>query len=98
MTWSVMQLALEVGCETFDLTEIGDFKTKFGAELDNRKYRWIRSRYRWLAGMRDLAEKGLRWQQVLRSRMTRWGAPGPGRLDPVPTLRNTLRSGGYPAR
>lgn len=98
MAWSVMQRALELGCETFDLTDIGDFKTRFGAELDSRKYRWIRSRYRWLAGMRDLAEKGLRWQQVLRGRMARWGSVGLGRLDPVPTLRNALRSGGYPAR
>jgi hypothetical protein len=97
MTWSVMQRALEVGCETFDLMGIGDFKTKFGAELDNRKYRWVRSRYRWLAGMRDLAAKGLRWQQVLRGRMARWGSPRAGRLDPVPALRNGLRSGGYPA-
>jgi hypothetical protein len=97
MTWSVMQRAMEAGCVTFDLMGLGDFKTKFGAELDNRKYRWVRSRYRWLSGMRDLAAKGLRWQQTVRGRVARWSSPGIERLEPVPTLRDALGSGGYPA-
>jgi lipid II:glycine glycyltransferase (peptidoglycan interpeptide bridge formation enzyme) len=73
MTWTVMQRALNLGCETFDLMGLGEFKTKFGAELDTRKYRWVRSRYRWLSGMRDLAAKGLQWQQAVRGRVARWG-------------------------
>lgn len=88
MTWTVMQRAMEAGCVSLDLMGLGDFKTKFGAELDDRKYRWVRSRYRWLAGMRELAAKGLRWQQALRGRVARWSSPGARRLDPVPTLRN----------
>jgi GNAT acetyltransferase-like protein len=78
MTWTVMQRALNLGCETFDLMGLGDFKTKFGAELDNRKYRWVRSRYRWLTGMRDLAAKGLQWQQAIRGRVVRWGSLSAG--------------------
>ncbi len=74
MTWAVMQRALEAGCETFDLMGLGDFKTKFGAELDQRKYRWIRSRYSWLGQLRTLAARGLQWQQVVRGRITRWGS------------------------
>jgi CelD/BcsL family acetyltransferase involved in cellulose biosynthesis len=97
MTWTVMQRALAVGCETFDLMGLGDFKAKFGAELDNRKYRWVRSRYRWLAGMRDLAAKSLQWQQALRGQVARWSSPVSRRLEPVPPLRSGLGSGGYPA-
>jgi hypothetical protein len=74
MTWRVMQRAMESGCRTFDLMGLGDFKMKFGAELDSRKYRWVRSRYRWLTSMRDLAAKGLQWQQALRGRVVRWGS------------------------
>jgi CelD/BcsL family acetyltransferase involved in cellulose biosynthesis len=73
MTWTVMQRAMSLGCETFDLMGLGEFKTKFGAELETRKYRWVRSRYRWLTGMRDLAAKGLQWQQAVRGRVARWG-------------------------
>jgi CelD/BcsL family acetyltransferase involved in cellulose biosynthesis len=84
MTWSVMRRALSHGCETFDLMGLGDFKTKFGAELDNRKYRWVRSRYRWLTGMRDLAAKGLQWQQAVRGRVARWGSAST--RDPRPRM------------
>jgi hypothetical protein len=87
MTWTVMQRAMRAGCETFDLMGLGEFKTKFGAELDNRKYRWVRSRYRWLTGMRDLAAKGLHWQQALRGRVARWGSPRETRV--------TVRSGDH---
>lgn len=79
MTWSVMQRALKAGCESFDLMGLGDFKTKFGAELDHRKYRWIRSRYRWLRGMRDLAARGLQLQQAMRGRIARLGPGARGR-------------------
>ncbi len=74
MTWAVMQRALEAGCESFDLMGLGEFKTKFGAELDDRKYRWIRSRYRWLGQIRELAARGMHWQQSVRGRIARWQA------------------------
>jgi hypothetical protein len=66
---------LKAGCETFDLMGLGEFKTRFGAERDDRKYRWVRSRYRWLGRMRDLAARGLHWQQALRGRVARWSWP-----------------------
>jgi hypothetical protein len=78
MTWAVMQRALSLGCDTFDLTGLGGFQDTFGAELDNRKYRWVRSRYSWLTGMRDLAAKGLQWQQAVRGRVARWGSLSAG--------------------
>ncbi len=74
MTWTVMQKAIAAGCDSFDLMGLGDFKMKFGAERDDRKYRWVRSRYRWLGQMRDLAARGLHWQMVLRGRVARWGS------------------------
>ncbi len=78
MTWTVMQRAMAAGCATFDLMGLGEFKTKFGAELDMTKQRWVRSRYRWLTSARDLAERGYRWQQGVRGRLARmrrfgWG-------------------------
>jgi CelD/BcsL family acetyltransferase involved in cellulose biosynthesis len=92
MTWTVMQRAMRAGCRTFDLMGLGEFKTKFGAELDSRKYRWIKSRYRWLGGMRDIAAKSLQWQQTMRGRVARLGAPVFLRgLDPIPSLRDALR-------
>ncbi len=72
MTWAVMQRAVASGCDAFDLMGLGDFKMKFGAERDDRKYRWVRSRYRWLGQMRDLAARGMHWQQALRGRLARW--------------------------
>jgi len=76
MTWTVMQRALAAGCESFDLMGLGDFKIKFGAERDDRKYRWIRSRYRWLGQIRNLAASGLHWQQAVRGLIARrWGSP-----------------------
>jgi hypothetical protein len=74
MTWTVMQRAIAAGCESFDLMGLGDFKLKFGAERDDRKYRWVRSRYRWLGHLRDLAASGLQWQQGVRGRIVRWGS------------------------
>lgn len=75
MTWAVMQRAIGAGCTTFDLMGLGDFKTKFGAELDDTKYRWVRSRYRWLTLLRDWAETGHRWQQSVRGRLARLARP-----------------------
>jgi hypothetical protein len=81
LTWTVMTRAMAAGCDTFDFMGLGEFKTKFGAEVDNTKYRWVRSRYRWLARVRDLAERGYRWQQSVRGRIARvlmfgWAAIG----------------------
>ncbi|MEP7227345.1 MAG: GNAT family N-acetyltransferase, partial [Gemmatimonadales bacterium] len=42
MTWAVIQRAVAAGCDSFDLMGLGKFKTKFGATLDQRKYRWVR--------------------------------------------------------
>ncbi len=78
MTWTVMQKAIAAGCDSFDLMGLGDFKTKFGAERDDRKYRWVRSRYRWLGQMRNLAAKGMHWQQAFRGRVARWGSSHTG--------------------
>ncbi len=80
LTWTVMTRAMAAGCETFDFMGLGDFKAKFGAELDVTKTRWVRSRYRWLARARDFAERGYRWQQSVRGRIARmrmfgWGRP-----------------------
>jgi hypothetical protein len=92
MTWTVMQRAVREGCETFDLMGFGEFKTRFGAELDNRRHRWIRSRYRWLLDVRDFAAKGFQWQQMVRGRMARLSFPAAFQgLEPVPSLRDALR-------
>jgi len=72
LTWTVITRAMAAGCETFDFMGIGEFKTKFGAELDQTKYRWVRSRYRWLARAREFAERGYRWQQSVRGRIARF--------------------------
>jgi glycosyltransferase involved in cell wall biosynthesis/predicted ATP-grasp superfamily ATP-dependent carboligase/CelD/BcsL family acetyltransferase involved in cellulose biosynthesis len=72
MTWAVMQRAMAAGCTSFDFMGGGDFKAKFGAALDETKYRWVWSRYRWLTVGRDLAEKVYRWQQAVRGRVSRW--------------------------
>ncbi|MBA4159101.1 MAG: GNAT family N-acetyltransferase, partial [Gemmatimonadetes bacterium] len=71
MTWLVMQRAMAAGCERFDLMGRGDFKAVFGAELDGSKRRWVYSRLAWLTWVRDLAEKGFRWQQAIRGRAAR---------------------------
>lgn len=71
MTWSVMQRAMEVGCDTFDLMGRGDFKAKFGAELDLARHRWSWSRYEWLAASRALAVLAYKWQQAVRGRLIR---------------------------
>jgi CelD/BcsL family acetyltransferase involved in cellulose biosynthesis len=71
LTWTVMTRAMAASCETFDFMGLGDFKAKFGAELDSTKYRWVRSRYRWLTRVRYFAERGYRWQQSLRGRIAR---------------------------
>jgi len=86
LTWTVLTRAMAAGCETFDFMGLGDFKTKFGAELDVTKYRWVRSRYRWLARARDLSERGYRWQQSVRGRIARalmfgWGRPAEEAAD-----------------
>lgn len=71
MTWTVMEKAMSMGCDTFDFMGRGDFKAKFGAELDVTKHRWSRSRYEWLATTRTLAGRGYKWQQSMRGRVIR---------------------------
>jgi len=69
MTWTVMQRAIEMGCTTFDFMGRGDFKAKFGAELDQTKVRWLRARPRWLMKARSVARTVYGWQQSLRGRV-----------------------------
>lgn len=71
MTWTVMRHATERGCTTFDMMGRGDFKARFGAELDETTYRWVRSRYAWVGWLRDSAGVAYRWQQAARGRLTR---------------------------
>ena len=68
MTWTVMQRAMAQGCDTMDFMGRGDFKKVFGAELDETKYRFLRSRARWLGAARRVAGTGYRLQQQLRGR------------------------------
>jgi predicted ATP-grasp superfamily ATP-dependent carboligase len=71
MTWAVMRRAMAAGCETFDLMGRGEFKRKFGAQPDETKWRWLRSRPEWLARARRMAERGYRLQQSLRGQTRR---------------------------
>jgi hypothetical protein len=71
MTWTVMQRAMDLGCDTFDFMGRGDFKAKFGAELEYTKHRWTWSRYEWLAVSRDLAVRAYKSQQAMRGKMIR---------------------------
>jgi len=71
MTWTVMRRAAAMGCTTFDMMGRGDFKTRFGAELDETRYRWVRSRYQWIGQLRDLASHTYRLQQAARGRLAR---------------------------
>jgi predicted ATP-grasp superfamily ATP-dependent carboligase len=73
MTWTAMQRAMEAGCTSFDLNGRGAFKAKFGAEPDESKVRWIRSRPRWLGHVRTAAETGYRVQQAVRGRLAALG-------------------------
>jgi D-aspartate ligase len=68
MTWTVMQRAIQLGCETFDFMGAGEFKTKFGAEPDLTKMRWLRGRPRWLMAARKVVKRVYGWQQTLRGR------------------------------
>jgi predicted ATP-grasp superfamily ATP-dependent carboligase len=73
MTWSVMQRAVALGCDTFDMMGRGDFKTKFGAEPDDTKIRWLRGRHRWLVAARKVAKSAYGLQQRARGRASRVG-------------------------
>src|SRR5579859_210254 len=68
MTWTVMQRAIELGCDTFDFMGRGDFKAKFGAVPDDTKVRWLRGRYPWLMAARNAAKRVYGLQQSLRGR------------------------------
>jgi predicted ATP-grasp superfamily ATP-dependent carboligase len=71
MTWTVMQRAVQLGCETFDFMGRGEFKTKFGAVPDETKVRWLRGRHRWLMTARKVAKRVYGWQQTLRGHTSR---------------------------
>ena len=75
LTWHVVRRAMEAGCESVDFMGLGEFKAKFGAEVDQTKYRWVRSRYRWLLLARNAAARGYRWQQAVRGRLARLRLP-----------------------
>lgn len=68
MTWTVMQRAIQLGCETFDMMGGGEFKQKFGAERDVSKIRWMRGRHRWLMAARQVVKTVYGWQQGFRGR------------------------------
>jgi len=71
MTWTVMQKAMEAGCEILDLMGRGDFKPKLGAVLHEDRACWIWSRYKLLTEIRLQARNAYRWQQALRGRRAR---------------------------
>ena len=87
MTWTVMRRAMVAGCETLDLTGRGDFKTKFGAELDLTRWRWTRSRPRWLAVARKVAQVAYRGQQAARGRWKRAARVAAARGSAAPADR-----------
>jgi len=88
MTWTVMQRAMAAGCETFDLMGRGDFKTKFGAQPDLTKWRWMRSRPRWLTHARVVAEAAFRCQQSVRGHALRLAGKTVGALTASRTHGN----------
>lgn len=71
MTWTVMRLAMERGCTSFDFMGGGEFKAKLGAEPDLTKQRWTRSRKAWMREARRLAHFGFYLQQAVRGRAVR---------------------------
>jgi hypothetical protein len=71
MTLTVMADAVSQGCNTLDLMGGGKFKAQFGAEPDVSKYRWVRSRYRYLARLRDCARMCYRAHQRVRGQVAR---------------------------
>lgn len=71
LTWSLMTRAMAMGCDTFDLMGLGEFKTKFGATLDTTKTRWVRSRSAAITKLRDLVRDAYGWQQKLRGKLQR---------------------------
>ncbi len=78
LTWTAMQRAIALGCTTFDFMGRGDFKAKFGAELDVTKRRWTRSRPRWLASLRGVAGTAFHLQQTIRGRLGQLAARARG--------------------
>lgn len=74
LTWTAMELAMTLGARTADFMGRGDFKAKFGAEPDDTKRRWLRSRPRWLRTARGFAGSGFRLQQTMRGRALRLAA------------------------
>jgi len=75
MTWTVMQRAMALGCTSFDLMGRGEFKEKFGAQMDWSKRRWVWSRYHWLTWARNAVKRAHLWQQVIRGHLTQLSSP-----------------------
>jgi len=69
LTWTAMQEGMKRGCTTLDMAGGGEAKVKFGASLDGRGFRWLRTRYGWLGVARSLAKRTYRFQQRLRGRI-----------------------------
>jgi len=88
MTWTAMQHGIAAGCESFDLMGRGDFKKKFGAELDETKMRWLRGRPQWLMRGRDFAEVVLRGKHRVSGQVARLVGRA---LDPVDWRSNGSR-------
>ncbi|HYX82340.1 MAG TPA: GNAT family N-acetyltransferase, partial [Gemmatimonadales bacterium] len=78
MTWTVMQHASRLGCQTFDFMGRGEFKKKFGAVPDETKVRWLRGRHPWLMTARKVAKRVYGWQQTLRGRAALAARQGSG--------------------
>lgn len=74
MTWTAMQQGMARGCTSLDFMGRGDFKMRFGAEPDETKIRWLRSRPRWLRTARRVAGSVFHVQQAARGRIGRMAA------------------------
>lgn len=75
LMWTAMQRGIAAGCVSLDMGGVAAAKAKFGALPDETVHHWLRSRYSWLADLRDAAEKCYRWQQKVRGRMVRRAIP-----------------------
>jgi len=80
LMWTALEHGMKAGCETLDMAGGGAAKAKFGARPDETVYRFLWSRYEWLAHLRHSAEKTYRWQQRFRGRLARRRLNGAGLL------------------
>ncbi|MCE5308729.1 MAG: GNAT family N-acetyltransferase [Acidobacteriales bacterium] len=63
LTWTAMQKGMTVGCTTLDMSGGGEAKAKFGALPDQGNYRWMRSRYKAIRVLREMAGRTYRMKQ-----------------------------------